>query len=88
VIGACQERWWDGETEVLGGLEVDDQLELGGLLYRKVGRLRALEDLIDEDGTVPKQREEVLCRTTLAARLRPPKGSKPALVLLELPRDE
>ena len=34
-----------GEAERLGGLEVDDQLELGRLLDRQIGRLGALEDL-------------------------------------------
>ena len=33
------------EAERLGGLEVDDQLELGRLLDRQIGRLGALEDL-------------------------------------------
>ena len=36
----------DGEAERLGGLEVDDQLELGRLLHRQVGRLLALENAI------------------------------------------
>ena len=35
------------EAERLGGLEVDDQLELGRLLHRQVGWLLALEDTID-----------------------------------------
>ena len=30
-----------GEPKRLGGLEIDDKLELGGLLDRQVGRLRA-----------------------------------------------
>ena len=34
-----------GETKRLGGLQVDDQLELSWLLDRKIGRLGALEDL-------------------------------------------
>ena len=38
------------EAERLGGLEVDDQLELGRLLHRQVGRLLALEDAIDIAG--------------------------------------
>ena len=35
------------EAERLGGLEIDDQLELGRLLHRQVGWLLALEDAID-----------------------------------------
>ena len=34
-----------GEAERLGGLEVDDQLELGRLLDRQISRLGAFEDL-------------------------------------------
>jgi len=34
-----------GQAERRGGLEVDHQLEFGRLLDRKIGRLRALEDL-------------------------------------------
>src|SRR5262245_14009721 len=34
------------EAEHLGGLEVDDQLELGGQLYRYVGRVVALKYFI------------------------------------------
>jgi hypothetical protein len=33
-----EERWGNGEAEGLGGLEVDDQLERGGLLHGQVGR--------------------------------------------------
>ena len=35
------------------GLRVDDQLELGGLLDRKVGRLGALENAADIDALLP-----------------------------------
>ena len=38
------------EPERLGGLEVDDERELGRLLDRQVGGLGALEDLVDIDG--------------------------------------
>jgi hypothetical protein len=33
-----------GEAERFGGLEIDDQVELGRRLYRQVGRLCAFED--------------------------------------------
>jgi hypothetical protein len=32
LIRPAQQRWRDREPEGFGGLEVDDQLELGGLL--------------------------------------------------------
>src|SRR5262245_46892309 len=34
------------QTERVGGLAIDDQLEFRGLLDREVGRLGALEDLV------------------------------------------
>jgi len=39
VVGAQQERSREGQAEGLRGLEVDDQLELGGLLDRQIGGL-------------------------------------------------
>jgi hypothetical protein len=41
---------WHLKAERLGRLEVDDQIELGGLLDRDVGRLRATQYLIHEIG--------------------------------------
>jgi hypothetical protein len=29
LVGAQEERFWDGDTELLGGLEVDGEIELG-----------------------------------------------------------
>ena len=45
LVGEGQERLRHGEAERFRGLEVDHQLELGRLLDRQIGRLRALEDL-------------------------------------------
>src|SRR5215831_10285355 len=50
LIRACQQRRGDREAEHCGGLEVDHQLELGGLLDGKVGRLAALQDAVDVGG--------------------------------------
>jgi len=36
----------NSQAELLGSLHVDDQLELRWLLYGRVARLRALEDLV------------------------------------------
>src|SRR5262245_22230866 len=34
LVGACEQRWGYGQADGLGGLEVDNELELGGLLHR------------------------------------------------------
>src|SRR5690349_19577675 len=47
LVGPLQERWRDREPERPGGPEVDDQLELRGLLDGQVGGPGALEDLVD-----------------------------------------
>src|SRR5258706_4015260 len=59
LIRPQQQRRRDREAERLGGLQVDDQLELRGLLYGQIAGLGALEDFIDvacgapvESGTV------------------------------------
>src|SRR5580765_2334559 len=49
LIRALQERRRDRQAEGLGGLEVDHQLELGGLLDREVCRPGAPEYLVDVD---------------------------------------
>ena len=54
LVGARDKRHRRGEAEHFGGLEVDDKLEFGRLLHRKVGRMLALEDTIDVAGRLPK----------------------------------
>src|SRR5258708_7927651 len=44
LVGACEQRERDGDAERLGGLEVDDEFDLRGLLDRQVGRLFASEN--------------------------------------------
>ena len=47
LIGAVEQRWWDGETERLGGLEVDHKLEFARRLDRQISGTLPLEDSID-----------------------------------------
>jgi len=50
LIRPQQQRRRNREAERLRGLEVDDQLELGGLLDGKISRLGALQDPVDVSG--------------------------------------
>src|SRR5262245_13008052 len=47
LVDAQQERLGDGQAECLGGREVDDEIELGGLLDREVARLCPAQNLVD-----------------------------------------
>src|SRR5262245_23585852 len=55
LIRPCQQRWWDRQAERPCRLEIDDQLVLGSLLHREVGRLGPLEDLVDVSGCAPER---------------------------------
>src|ERR1700722_6523639 len=47
LVGAHQERGRNGDPEGFRDLEVDGQLDLGGLLHRQVSWLLAVEDSTD-----------------------------------------
>jgi hypothetical protein len=53
LVRPPQQRLRDRQAQGFGGLEVDDQLELGGLLDREIGGLGALEDLVYVSGRLP-----------------------------------
>src|SRR5215469_7897035 len=44
LVGAGEDRGWHSQTERLGGLEIDNQLECRRALDRQIGGLGALED--------------------------------------------
>ena len=46
-MGAGEQRKRDGKAKRLGGLHVDDQLELGRRLHRQFGRLLPFENSSD-----------------------------------------
>jgi hypothetical protein len=50
LVGAGEQCRWHNDAKRLCGLQIDHQLELGRLFDRQVGRLRTLENLVDEDG--------------------------------------
>ena len=41
LVGAAEQRERDGKAKGFGCLEIDDQLDVGGLLDRNIGRLFA-----------------------------------------------
>src|SRR5262249_60291016 len=51
AVGRAEQRRRHGEAERFGALEIDQQLEFGRLLDRKVAGLRALENLVDVLGS-------------------------------------
>ena len=44
LVGAGVDCRWDVEPERLGGVKIDDEPDLRGLLHRKLGRLFAFDD--------------------------------------------
>src|SRR5262249_19429249 len=59
LICAGEQRRRDRQPQRLGRLEVDDELEVGGLLDRQVAGLGALEDLVDVAGRASLELESV-----------------------------
>jgi hypothetical protein len=66
LVRADQQGLRDREAEGFCGLQVDHQLELGGLLNREISGLRTFEDLVDEDRSPLEIRGVVSERARLA----------------------
>src|SRR6185295_16941882 len=60
------------EAEGLGGLEIDHQLELRGLLERKIRGLRPFEDSVHVDGSSPEEIDGIGSKIQEASRLDEP----------------
>src|SRR5262249_31327552 len=54
LVGARQQIVRNHKAERLGGLEIDNRLELGRPLNRQVARLRAPQNLVDEGSGEPE----------------------------------
>src|SRR5262245_51434406 len=54
-----EQRRWICQPERLCGLQIDHQLELGGLLDGEIAGLGALQDFVDVCGCAPIQTREV-----------------------------
>jgi hypothetical protein len=68
LVGNGEHARRNGEAKRLGGLEIDDQLEFGGLLDRQITRLFALEDTVDIGRGAPVELDIVSavgCKPTL-----------------------
>src|SRR5215470_15939591 len=71
LIRPRQERRRYRQAEGFRGLQVDEQLELGGLLHGKVGGLGALEDLVNIGRSAPEALAEIdpVCHETTGLRI-------------------
>jgi len=59
LVGTGDQDRGHGQSERLGGLEIDHQVEIRGRLHRKLSRLGTLEDAIDVGWCPPVQVEEI-----------------------------
>src|SRR4029077_944473 len=53
LIRSRQHVRWNRQADLLGGFQIDDELELRRLLDRQIFRLGAFQDLVDVSGRAP-----------------------------------
>src|SRR5262249_52519548 len=70
IVRLVEEDWGDRQAQSLSSLEVNDQLELHGLLYRQVGRLGAFENLVHIDSSAFEECRMIWSIAHEPARLR------------------
>src|SRR5262245_66674656 len=68
LVGAGEQGGWDLDPERLGGLQVDHELELGGLLDGQIGRLFAFQNSTSIHSRQPIQFREATTVADEAAR--------------------
>jgi len=59
-VGADNQRWGDDQAERPGGLEINDQLEFSGSLYRQVAGTGTFQDFVNVSRSTPEQVEALL----------------------------
>src|SRR4030095_16030233 len=59
LVRSRQHIRWDHKADLLGGFQIDDELELRGLLNRKLSWLGALENFVHVGGYAPVAVREV-----------------------------
>src|SRR5215208_6459920 len=59
LVGAAEQRQRKGEAERLGGLQIEDELEPGGMYHRQLARLGALEDAVNVKSRAPRDTSEI-----------------------------
>src|ERR1700674_3827926 len=83
LVGSCEQRWWNGETDGFRGPEVDHELVLDRPLHGQVARLIAFENPIDVrngllhvriDGKAVRYQAAAFCQDRIAGNRREAKS--------------